>query len=222
MRGGNPTNFLASKYARAATLVLLIQAALFYSASRGEKVPISRPLEQFPERIGNWRTIQRGVIEKEVQEVLRADDTMSRLYAGPAPVGVNLFIAFFKTQRTGQAPHSPKNCLPGAGWAPSASGVVNVKVAGEAQPIVINRYVVSRAGENSVVLYWYQSRDRVVASEYAAKFWLVADSIRYHRSDTALVRVWVPVVGNDADAATATGINFVQAVFPDLRRHLPS
>ena len=68
----------------------------------------------------------------------------------------------------------------------------------------------------------YQSRARVVANEYAAKFWLVADSIRYHRSDTALVRVWVPVLANDEASATATGERFVQALFPELRQYLPS
>jgi len=131
-------------------------------------------------------------------------------------------VAYFKTQRTGQAPHSPKNCLPGAGWVPSSSSILDVPVRGETQAIPINRYVVSRGGDKSVVLYWYQSRDRVMASEYKAKFWLVADSIRYHRSDTALVRVWVPVIGNNEDAATATGVRFVQAAFPELRRYLPS
>jgi EpsI family protein len=223
MHTENRTHFLSSRYARAGTAILVLQAALFYAASRGEQIPSSQPLDKFPERAGEWRTVQRGVIEKEVQQVLRADDTLSRVYSSPtARSAVNLFVAYFKTQRAGQAPHSPKNCLPGAGWVPSSSGVIDVQVAGEAQPIPVNRYVVSRAGEKGVVLYWYQSRARVVANEYAAKFWLVADSIRYHRSDTALVRVWVPVVSNDEAAATATGERFVQALFPELRRYLHS
>ena len=214
MRADN-MQFLTDKYVRVLTIVLVVQAAMFYSASRGERIPLARPLDGFPERI--------GVIEPEVLSVLRADDAIRRLYSGPgASTGVNLFVAFFKTQRTGQTPHSPKNCLPGAGWLPSSSGLVDVQVAGESQPMSINRYVVSRAGEKSVVLYWYQSRDRVVASEFAAKMWLVADSIRYHRSDTALVRIWIPVVGNDDQAATRAGVRFVQAVFPPLRQYLPS
>ena len=222
MRADN-MRFLADKYVGTLTIVLVAQAALFYSASRGERIPTARPLDGFPERIEDWRLVQRGVIEPEVRSVLRADDAITRFYSGPgAPTSVNLFVAFFKSQRTGQAPHSPKNCLPGAGWLPSSSGVVDVNVAGESQPLSINRYVVSRAGEKSVVLYWYQSRDRVVASEFAAKMWLVADSIRYHRSDTALVRIWIPVVGNDEQAAKRVGVRFIQAVFPVLRQYLPS
>ena len=77
-------------------------------------------------------------------------------------------------------------------------GAVPIAVAGRPAPIVVNRYVVARGDERSVVLYWYQSHDRIIASEYAAKFWLIADSIRYRRSDTALVKVVVPVAGDSA------------------------
>jgi EpsI family protein len=113
-----------------------------------------------------------------------------------------LFIAFFKTQRYGQAPHSPKNCLPGNGYEPIESGPITVAVPGRAEPIRINRYLTARGDEKSVTLYWYQSHDRVIAGEFAAKFWLIADSIRYHRSDTSLVKIVVPVRDGDADAAT--------------------
>ncbi len=82
--------------------------------------------------------------------------------------------------------------------------------------------MVSKGEDKSVVLYWYQARDRVIASEYRAKFYLVADAIRYNRTDTALVRVVVPVSGSDSAAATKTAEEFVQAFFMDLRRHLPA
>ena len=70
---------------------------------------------------------------------------------------------------------------------------------GRSEPIRSNRYVVAHGDEKSVVLYWYQSHNRVIASELAAKFWLVADSIKYHRSDSSLVRVVVPVRDGDTD-----------------------
>ena len=69
---------------------------------------------------------------------------------------------------------------------------------------------------------WYQSHDRIIAGEFAAKFWLIADSIRYHRSDTSLVKVVVPVRAGDADAATRTAIDFVKAAFSPLSRQLPT
>ena len=216
-------SFLKSKFARVLSLVLGLQAVVLYAAiSRKEIVPAIRPLAEFPKTISEWSTVQDVPIEPEVQEVLKADDTLNRVYANRAAgVEANLFIAFFQTQRAGQSPHSPKNCLPGSGWEPVTTGVVNIPAPGRSEPITANRYVAAHGDEKAVVIYWYQSHDRVIASEYSAKLWLVIDSIRYHRSDTSLVKVVVPVANNDVDSATRIGADFVQTLFPDLSTRLP-
>ena len=86
----------------------------------------------------------------------------------------------------------------------------------------MNRYIVQRGEDKSVVLYWYQTPKRVIASEFEAKYYLVLDSIRYHRSDTALVRVVVPAIGGDEEAAVSAATNFVRSFFVPLRQYLPS
>ncbi len=202
-----------------ATAVLVIQGALFYSASRGQLTPKAAPLSGFPAQVGNWHLLQEGSIDKETLDVLRADDVLTRTYVSGG-TGANLFVAYFSSQRTGQSPHSPKNCLPGSGWQPSESGKVDVAVAG-GEPIRINKYIVARGEEQSVVLYWYQSHGRVIADEFAAKFYLVADSIRTHRSDTSLVRVVVPVVQGNSELAVATGLEFAKTMYPAIRDYLP-
>jgi EpsI family protein len=214
--------FLRSPYVLVVSLALVAQAIAAFAFSRTESVPPLRPLRDCPARFAGWSMVSEGVVEQEVQDVLRADDTMTRAYRQDAtgfPAG--LFVAYFRTQRTGQAPHSPKNCLPGAGWVPSASEVLPIPIPGLAAPIRVNRYVVSRGDEKSVVLYWYQTPHRVIASEYEAKFFLVIDSIRYHRSDTALIRVVCPAVRGDEQGATSAAVNFVQSFFVPLRQHLP-
>jgi len=216
-------NWLTNKYVRVLTLVLLIQATLFYAASRGERVPTGAPLDLFPAQLGNWHEAQNYPVEQEIRDQLKADDLLNRLYVDPEyHADAGLFVAYFKTQRTGQSPHSPKNCLPGSGWEPEAEGFLDVAIQGQPEPIRINRYVVAHGDEKSVVLYWYQSQRRVIASEFSAKFWLVMDSIRYHRSDTALVRVTVPVTSSGPEAATQIGVSFVRTVFPALKSYLPS
>src|ERR1051326_1164057 len=174
------------------TIVLFRQAGVFYGFSRGEKVPNYRPFETFPEKINGWKLDQRVVIDQDTKNVLRGDDYISAWYSDPAGRDAELFVAFFKSQRYGQAPHSPKNCLPGSGWVWTVSDEIPVSVPGRAEPITVNRYIISRGELKSVVLYWYQSRDRVVASEYKAKVFVVADALRYNRTDTSLVRVVVP------------------------------
>jgi len=207
-----------NKYARVLTVVLAAQAFLFYSASHGESTPLAMPLSAFPTNFGNWSMIQEGVVEKETLDVLRADDTLTREYAN-GNGAVNLFIAYFKTQRTGQSPHSPKNCLPGSGWQPSENDRVNLTTGGDT--IRINRYVVSKGEEESVVLYWYQSQGRVIADEFAAKFYLIEDSIRKHRSDTSLVRVVTPVIGQQREQAEQVAEDFAKVAYPVIRGYLP-
>jgi len=216
------SSVLKSKYARVLTAVLIIQSALFYTASHGENIVPTQALDQLPTTVGNWSMTQQGVVEQETLDVLKADDTLSRSYGSRAEGGgVNLFVAYFRSQRTGQSPHSPKNCLPGAGWSQTISGFIDVPIEQTHQTIRINRYIVSKGDEKSAVLYWYQTPRRVIADEYDAKFWLVADSIRYHRSDTALVRVVVPVRNNQDEKAVNLGVKFVQTMYPVLRSYLP-
>jgi len=215
--------FLKENSSRLVTAALLVQAGVYYAVSlRAEKIPVVSALSAFPVTEGEWRSVREDPIEKEVLDVLRADDTLNRVYVSSKGSAVSLFIAFFKTQRYGQAPHSPKNCLPGSGWEPIETGNIVVPVSGRAKPIEINRYVVAHGVNRSVVLYWYHSHDRVIASEYWAKFWLVVDSIRQNRSDTALVKLVIPVEGTDAKKATDTGVSLVQAIFSDVARQFPS
>jgi EpsI family protein len=223
MPADNHSGWLRYKYLGVLTLVLVVQATLFYAASRGEKVPVGKQLTLFPTELQNWQMVQDTPIEQEILDQLKADDTLNRMYVDTrSRVGVNMFVAYFKTQRTGQSPHSPKNCLPGTGWEQVATGFVDVPVNGQPQPIRINRFVVSHGDDKSVVLYWYQSPRRVIASEFSAKLWLVMDSIRYRRSDTALVRVTVPVLQNDAQGATREGVSFIETLFPVLKHYLPA
>ena len=162
-------------------------------------------------------------IEKEVEDVLKADDTLNREYLNSSnTAAIVFFIAFFKTQRYGQSPHSPKNCLPGAGFEPIESSIIHVTVPGRASPIEVNKYVTERGDEKSVTLYWYQSRNRIIASEYWARYWLVMDAIRFRRSDTSIVKIVVPVINDRFDAATNAGVQFIRAAFPALLKALPA
>ncbi|MCX6595145.1 MAG: EpsI family protein [Acidobacteria bacterium] len=215
-------SILSSNRSRILTVVLLLQAALLFGFSRKEVVPPSPPLSQFPKATPEWSMSEEGVVEKEVMDVLKADDILTRSYVNSArTASANLFVAFFKSQRTGQAPHSPKNCLPGSGWVPSVSDIIPIEIAGRT-PIMVNRYIVQKGDSASLVLYWYQSRDRVVASEYTAKYYVIRDAMEFNRTDTSLVRVIVPVLNKDNAAAMATATGFVQSMFPVVRQYLPS
>lgn len=210
------------------TIVLGAQAALFHARST-EATPPAKELSTFPRSLGNWSMLEEGVVEQEVRDVLQADDLLSRgYYNSSTSKQGTLFVAYFHSQRSGKAPHSPKNCLPGSGWLPSQSGFLKVPV--ENGTIEVNQYVVSKGDHRSVVLYWYQTAQRVVASEYRAKAFLVLDSMRLNRSDTAMVRIVVPVERNasldtpgDPELQTAlqSANDFAKSVYPAMTPYLP-
>jgi EpsI family protein len=226
----------SNKFVRVLTILLGVQAGFFYAASHGDAMRLKKPLADFPASIPGWNRVADAVVDEDTRSVLKADDVLSRFYARPIPDAAiltpaqrevammgakELFIAYFSTQQQGQSPHSPKNCLPGAGWIQVDSGELQVPINGLPKPITINKYVIVKGSAQSLVLYWYQSHGRVVADEFAAKFFLVADSMRYHRSDTALVRVVAPVFNDDFAEALDSSTAFVQSVFPEIYRFLP-
>lgn len=206
------------------SLVLAAQAGAYQLFTKSEKVAPARPLAQFPETLGTWVKTQDGVMEKEVLDVLKADDTLNRYYgSNDAKMGANLFIASFRSQRTGAVPHSPKNCLPGSGWTPIVNDHIMVSMPGRSEPLEVNRYIIQRGDSKSLVLYWYQSRDRAVASEYKAKLYTMLDAVKDNRTDTALVRVVIGLSGEESnEKAQRAAEDFVRSFYGPLRQFLPS
>lgn len=204
-------------------LVALQGAAGFYLNSRQEHVPQARPLAEFPKTVGGWNMAKEFETEAEVQAVLQADDTLSRAYVKPgAGQGVYFWVAYFRSQRAGRAPHSPKNCLPGNGWVKEKNSIISVQVPGRAEPIEAQYYLVQRGESKSVVVYWYQSHGRIVADEYTAKYYVVADAIRYNRTDTALVKFTVPAGPEGAERASEIAIEAVKEFYPAVAAALPN
>jgi EpsI family protein len=202
-------------------LFLAGQAVLVHWIASGERPPAPPALASFPSQIGPWTKVSEDIIPKDVRDQLQADQLLSRTYVRQADSSpANLLVAWFQTQNGGaRQPHSPQVCLPGSGWIPQLTDEVALATAAGA--ITVNRYIVSNGAQRAVVLYWYQTPRRVIAGEWAAKWWLISDAIRDRRTDTALVRLitWV-APGQDA-SATASVAAFGQQVYPLLRESLP-
>lgn len=219
MEKKTPLTILKSTPFIVLSLALIGQAVALRAVSRPENVQPAPSLSAFPQKIGAWTLAQEGVVDQETRDVLQADDLLTRTYVRPGdPLPINLFIASFLSQRNGKAPHSPKNCLPGSGWTQQTNEVVHVDVPG-AGLIEVNHYVVSNREARSDVMYWYQSRHRIVANEFKARFFVVADAIRYNRTDTALVKVFTPII--DGVDAQKTNTQFIQTMFPLLAGFIP-
>ena len=211
-------DFLRNKSALAVSILLAAEIILFYTIPTKEYVPAPPPLDLFATNLGPWTMTNQFPLAKDEQELLKADDTLSRDYAGPSKVG--LFVAFFKSQRAGVTPHSPKMCLPANGWAEETSRIVSINVPGEPAPIPVNRYIVAKDDQRQLVLYWFQNWHRATADEYLSKFYLLYDSVRYRRSDEALVRVTTDISGAADAGAEANAIQFLQSIYQPLKQQI--
>jgi EpsI family protein len=209
--------------ARFAFAALLIAgAAIFLQArARSEVFPPRLPLKQFPAQLGGW-TGTDVAIDKDVLEILGPGDFLVRIYQNQQKTPyIDLFIAYFRSQRAGDTIHSPQHCLPGSGWEPIENQRITLSMPGH-QSFPANRYLIAKGDSRQLVVYWFWAHNRGVASEYWAKFYLVADSIKMNRSDGALVRITTPMVpGETVDAAQQRILPFAGEVMPLLDSYIP-
>jgi len=202
--------------------LLLATGLLLHAHDRPEVVPLRAPLSDFPQTIGPWRSVRDIPFTQETLDVLGPGEYLERTYLeGTGSRIVDLLLAYVPSQRTGDWIHSPKHCMPGAGWSPVLTDRITLARQG-GPPITVNRYVLGKGAERQVVLYWYQAHGRVVASEYWAKIYLVSDSIRLNRTDGSLVRVTTPVVDGEAmETAQNRAVRFAEGILPYLDRFIP-
>jgi EpsI family protein len=204
-------------------VVLLLAGTALLLEARGlrEILPPHRDLSAFPWHVADWQGTPQSLSPGEL-DILGPGEFLVRDYRrSPAEPPVNLYIAFFPSQRSGDTIHSPKNCMPGSGWTPTDSSRIALQRA-DGSAISLNRYVIAKGATRALALYWYQAHGRVTPSEYWAKVYLVTDAIRMNRTDGALVRVVTPIPDDSAEqAAQARTLEFVQRILPVLDDFVP-
>jgi EpsI family protein len=210
-------------------IIVLLTTTIFVLQSRGDvdQVPYSQPLRMMPKYFGSWAS--RDIpLSDDTLEVLGKGDFLNRIYTLPPTPGspavppVSLFIGYFASQRTGQTMHSPQNCLPGAGWTFDSRKYMEIQDV-NGKTYKVGEYVISNGDVKQFVIYWYQAHGRSIPNEYVAKGYMVADAIRWNRTDGALVRVITQVMPSESlEAAEARALHFTQQMAPNLPQFIPN
>lgn len=194
-------------------LVLVAAAASIAETARLRAAPPPVALESVPLAVEGWRGHDAGPLDAETIRILSADSFLNRSYeGGRTPIG--LYIAYYAQQRPGVSIHSPLHCLPGTGWEPLDVSMRSVTGA-DGSSGDLRRMLVRKGRDQAVVLYWYAVHGRVIGNEIASKVWLLHDSLRFNRSDAALVRIVVPV-GASVESAEGEGLAFARALLPRI------
>ena len=204
-----------------AVALLGATALLLHARVKNEIIPARETFESFPLQLGAWEGNDVS-IPPDVLAVLGPGDFLLRNYwnATKAPA-VNLFVAYFPSQRAGDTIHSPKNCLPGGGWFPLESNKIQISLPGRSS-FPVNRYLIALGNRRELVLYWYWAHNRAVASEEWAKFYLMADSIRLNRTDGSLIRVTTELRPQEStEAAQDRLLSLLRQAVPALDPYIP-
>ena len=202
-------------------IILLVAIALNHYFSKPDISLARKSLSEFPMQMGDWAAISEQKIEGRSMEILQVDDYFVRNYRNSKGEVIGLYIGYFKSQREGKGIHSPRQCLPGAGWVPVNTEVYQMLVPDHnPETVPVNKFVMGKGLDRQLYLFWYHGRGRIYASEYWNKIYLIWDGLTKKRTDGALVRVNTPVIGNPEDALK-TQSDFIQLFFPLLKEYIP-
>jgi EpsI family protein len=170
-------------------LLLTATLAAAKLTSHRKSAVLARPLDSIDLRIAGLTGTDSPPLSDRMLARLLPTSYLARTYRKPG-IEADLFIAFYSQQRAGESMHSPKHCLPGSGWEIWNYGSADIPVNG--RTFRVNNYSISHEGERRLVLYWYQSKARIVASEYMGKILLARDALLQSSTEGSIVRIIVP------------------------------
>jgi len=209
--------------------LILASGYLLVAGARGQKaVELAGPIDSVLASVDGYRVQNQKISEEELR-IAGMSNYVARSYSRDSVPTFTTLVAYYDRQTRGKSIHSPRNCLPGAGWEVLSGGTQTVSANGASY--VVNRYILKNRSARAVVYYWYQGRGRVVANEYAVKWNLLRDAALRGHTEEALVRVVVPVHLADAAltpssepgvaAASALGKGVAERLIGEVNRILP-
>lgn len=183
-------------------ILVLATTGIFinWRETAGEFPAPRQSLNSFPAQIGLWTKFGADLrFSADIESILRADDYLMRDYVSDNGKTANVYIGYYASQKSGATYHSPRNCLPGAGWTMTSPDVTEITTP-TGRSFTVNRYIVENNKAKYLMLYWYQGRGRIVANEYVDKLSTIYDSVRLRRSDGSLVRIITAIGDSEAEA----------------------
>lgn len=201
--------------------IMILTMVILGFAIHSENIKPNKPFESFPMKIGDWNGITSR-FEQSVYDLLGVEDSILASYSNNG-TSVQLYVGFYQSQKEGDLIHSPKNCLPGSGWNILETSIesVEINIDGPTKSMDVIKLLLGKGSQKQIVLYWFQSRGRIISSEYMQKIWLVIDSITRHRTDGSFVRLISPVVTSE-DHALELLKKFAKDIYPHLNEYIPS
>lgn len=203
-------------------LCLIAVPASILFADREEIVPERNTFSQFPLLKGEWAGSTDVIAEPILEELSATDYILANYLRDQDRIPVNIYVAYYDSQRTGAAIHSPRSCIPGGGWKISELSQIDLSDALGMEGPTINRTIIQMGEERQLVYYWFQQRGRTITNEYLAKWYLFQDGLTMARSDGALIRLVTPILPGGDDAQADKRLQaFLREFYPEIPDYVP-
>jgi EpsI family protein len=206
-----------------AVAVLATALAIHSILDFREKVPTNRSVSQFPLVVGGWEG-KRQFIDQQFIDQLQFSDYTSIDYAKQGNPPVNIYVAYYESQRKGRSIHSPETCLPGSGWIFKHAGTLAIPLSGQnPSSITVARAMMEKSGNRQLVYFWFNQRGRILTNAYELKIYNFWDALVMKRTDGALIRVISPVVSSERIEDTDKRLqSFMRDIIPLLNEYIPA
>ncbi len=213
-----PAPFVAS-----GVLIALVAVSLLLMPERVDIKPERKDFYTFPKTIENW-TGSTENLTTNILDALKVDDYFLADYTQPDGSAVNLYVAYYASQKKGQSAHSPRTCMPGGGW--KMQGISQKRLEGidvNGVPLIVNRTIIQKGEHRQLVFYWFQERGRIITNEYLVKWFILWDALTMNRTDGALIRLttYVPP-GQDIEVAEQRLHDFAKLAVEQLHDYVPN
>ena len=199
--------------------VAILSVGAGFAAVQGDReelIPERRDFVAYPTDLEDWRGRSKP-LESIVLDALKLDDYLMTDYVNDRGDMVNLYVAYYGSQRSGASAHSPRTCLPGGGWR-----IVSHTQVDLGDGLRANRFLIAVGENRQIVYYWFKQRERVITNEYAVKWYLLWDALTRNRTDGALVRLTTALKpGEEPEAGDARLREFASVAVPQLAEHIP-
>ena len=156
--GPKSASFDLSPIAACLIVLCIGGLAVFSITGRSEYIQARARFVEFPARIGQWQAYPSLLLDRETAKKLALDDYILSDYSQPNGQAVNLYVAYYASQRKGESPHSPIVCIPGGGWTITQLQEISYGRLGEKYPL--NRVIIEKGVDRQLVYYWFDERGR--------------------------------------------------------------
>ena len=201
--------------------LLVITILLSNGVEFREKTPILKSFSCFPNKIGDWSGKSEKLSQKYL-DVLDLSDYLLMDFKDTNAKDINLYVAYYESQRKGEAIHSPETCLPGSGWVFEKLGLEEIRVPDMNKSVKMNRALVQKGNARQLSYFWFSQRGQTLTNAYQLKISTFLGALTQQRTDGALVRIITPVYESEALRDADERLKrFISQAEPILSQFLP-